>query len=70
MMNLYQLLYSEPDDILTLYKMMTKSKIVDKHEGRYGVVNHRDVRNNIMKIEIPNPSFVLSLSVDDLTKRL
>jgi len=66
-MNDYDILYHDGLNILNLYKK-TKDKVVTKTKGNYGVVHHRNIRNNVIKIEIPEPDFLLSLSIDDLKR--
>lgn len=66
-MNEYDILYHDGLNILNLYRK-TKDKVVNKTKGKYGVIHHRNIHNNVIKIEIPEPDFLLSLSIQDLKR--
>lgn len=63
----YNISYINKKNILNLYKITT-DKIVTTTKGNYGVLHHRNIYNDVIKIEIPEPDFLLSLSIDDLRR--
>lgn len=56
----YDIIYNDIDDVWSVYKIPSKAS-VKVETGKYGILVHRDINNEITYIEFPEPDVLFGI---------
>lgn len=65
MINNFDIKYDSNKDVLNLVKL-PHNNVVDHKEGKYGIRLHKDIYNNVVCIEIPEPNILFGFNLAEI----
>ena len=64
----YEVIYNESKGVLSIYKITDDNNIVSENEGRYGIITYRNFNGDVVKWDIPEPDFILTVDIEDIKR--